>query len=64
MGLRFVLVAYFAGGFLVSVATYLLGVNPAFAVLFGFWFGGLGAGILAALYDSGRFPFTEPHDTF
>lgn len=64
MGLRFVLTAYFIGGFGVSALALIIGTPPIFALQIGFWLGGLGAGVLAALYDNGYFPFRDPHDTF
>ena len=64
MGLRFVLAAYFAGGILVSAVSLLVGIPPIVAFQIGFWVGGLGAAVLASLSDAGRFPVSEPHDTF
>lgn len=62
MGLGFVLAAYIAGGIVVSGAALLVGIPPFFAMQLGFWVGGLGAGIIAGLYDSGHYPFDREPD--
>lgn len=62
MGLRFVLAAYFVGGIVVSGAALLVGTAPVFALQIGFWVGGLGAAVIAGLYDSGRYPFDREPD--